>query len=780
MEKIKLTVLFTVLMSMAGLNTLAHDIEMVNADGVTIYYNFIGNNELEVTYGGTHYVYTATSIVIPASIEYEGNIYDVTRIGSHAFDRCNNLSSISIPTSVRSIGDMAFGECTSLATITIPDGVTSIETMAFVHCSVLSSIIIPNSVANIDTSVFYDTAWYENQPDGMIYAGKVAYGYKGTMPDNTSIVINEGTVGIAGGAFHYCKGLSSITIPDGVTNIGNQAFINCTDLTSVSIPNSVSTIGSDAFTGTPWYENQPDGLVYAGKVVYSYKGIMPDNTNVVLNEGTVGIGYSAFSYCTGLSSVTIPNSVIRIQDYAFYGCVNLTSIDIPNSVTSIEINAFSDCKSLSSITIPNSITKIIGSFSGCTGLTNVNIPSSVTIIGQSAFSGCTELTNVNIPSSVTIIGLSAFSGCTELTSVVIPNSVKKIGEGAFKNCSNLTSVNILSNIKKIESGTFNNCEKLSSINIPNSVTSIEARAFQSCYNLTSIEIPSNVTTIAAGAFMSTGLTSIRIPANVANIENNPFTYCYSLNSIEVDSNNPYYDSRNDCNAIIQKGENKLISGCCNTIIPNGVKTIGRSAFAGCIYLTSVSIPNSVSNIGLGAFMYSGLSSIDIPNTVNNIAADAFESCPLTYVNTGNGVTGINENTFKNCNQLTTIYIGSNVKHILSKAFNFTNSNETPVTVVSLNENPVNIDSSAFSSQSYNTGTLYVPIGTIDKYKACTGWKEFLNITDTEPSGVKSVMQRTDVTMKDIYSLDGKLISQPKQGLNIIKMNDGTTKKVVVK
>jgi hypothetical protein len=401
-----------------------------------------------------------------------------------------------------------------------------------------------------------------------------------------SVVILDGITSIGNYAFYECSNLTSVTIPNSVISIGHDAFYGCSNLTSIEIPNSVTSIGTYAFKGCT-------SLLVIGYVRYADTYLVgPVDKSLStydIKEGTKWIGENAFNGCTNLTSMTIPNSVINIGEYAFNGCTSLTSIEIPNSIISIGQAAFSGCTSLSSIEIPNSVISIgQAAFADCTSLTSVTIPNSVTSIGIVAFGGCTGLTSVTIPNSVTSIGNRAFLSCTSLTSVTIGSGVTSIGWSAFEDCSGLTSVTIGNSVTSIGAGAFFGCTGLTSITIPNSVTSIEGGAFEYCASLTSIEIPNSVTSIG----------------------NDAFAYCSGLTSISVDSDNAIYDSRNNCNAIIESATNTLIAGCQNTVIPNSVTSIANQAFSGCTGLTSVVISKSITNIGDYAFAYcTGLESV---------------------------------------------------------------------------------------------------------------------------------------------------------------------------
>ena len=270
----------------------------------------------------------------------------------------------------------------------------------------------------------------------------------------------------------------------------------------------------------------------------------------------------------------------------------------------------------------------VGGYSG-----NIVIPESVMYDGKSY--------------SVTSIGEEAFDDCSGLTSVTIPNSVISIGDRAFAGCSGLTTITIPNSVTSIGYGTFSYCEGLKSITIPNSVTSIDNGAFSNCKGLTSITIPNSVTSIESA-----------------------FQDCTSLTSIKVESGNPKYDSRNECNAIIETSSNTLIAGCKTTIIPNSVTSIGEEAFWGCSGLITITIPNSVTSIGNDAFVgCSGLTSMNIPSSVTSIGFQAFDYCiGLTSVTIPNSVTFIDNSAFRGCKGLTSITIPNSVTSIDGNPF----------------------------------------------------------------------------------------------------------------
>jgi len=330
-----------------------------------------------------------------------------------------------------------------------------------------------------------------------------------------------------------------------------------------------------------------------------------------------------------LTSVTFPSSLISIGEAAFYGCERLTSVTIPANVTSISDNSFRLCKSLASIQVEDGNTKY-DSRNDCnaiiekenntliSGCKNTVIPDNVTSIGVWAFEGISGLTSVTIPNSVTSIGAWSFAG-SGLTSLAIPASVTTIDNDAFTNCSNLASIQVADG-----NTTFDSRD--------NSKAIIETATNTLIRASNTTVIPSSVSSIGYRAFGGSGITSITIPSTITSIEYMAFAQCKDLESISVESGNTKYDSRNNCNAIIETETNTLIAGCKNTIIPNTVTTIGQYAF-GALGLTSITIPGSVTSIDHVAF-WGNIELADVycnAESVPNTETDAFSSVQIEQV-----------------------------------------------------------------------------------------------------------------------------------------------------
>ena len=325
-----------------------------------IYYDVL-DNEAIVTCKHVDfedYIYSdyTGDVTIPSTVTHNGTTYSVTSIGGFAFINCIGLTSVKIPNSVTSIGWAAFYGCTGLSNIIIPNSVTTIGVEAFYGCTGLSDIIIPNSVTTIETDAFFGCTGLSSIiiPNSVTVIGDRPFS---NCSGVTSIIVDSGnerydsrnncnaiietasntlisgcqntiipnTVkNIGNFAFEGQNELNAIDIPNSITFIGEYAFNYCSGLKSVIIPNTVTTIGSYAFSGTTWYDNQPDGLVYAGLVAYGYKGTMPEDT-IIIREGTYGIAGCAFRD-SRLTSVTIPNSITNIGNDAFYNCFHLKDV----------------------------------------------------------------------------------------------------------------------------------------------------------------------------------------------------------------------------------------------------------------------------------------------------------------------------------------------------------------------------------------------------------------------------------------------------------------------
>ncbi len=372
----------------------------------------------------------------------------LTEIGGATFRECVKLESIVIPENVTSIGTMAFMGDNSLKSIVIPESVKKVGTAAFCSCPKLSDISFPDGLEYVGMSGFYDTKWYRDHADGMIYIGKVAYNWKGDMPENTVIDIKPGTVSVSYGCFSGCENLVGVTIPEGVVDIGWDAFSGCKNLKSIILPKTVEFIG-------PWAFKNCTGL-----------------SEVILSENLKELYYGVFAGCTSLTGITLPGGVTSIPPYTFDGCTNLSDIRTGGNIESVGNDAFKDTAWYNSqpdgvvyfdraaygwkgdmpentfVTIkPGTVSLSPYCFGSEAGedrydnLVGISLPDGLKIIGENAFTRCGNLRSVTVPDGVGEIENFTFAYCFGLESVTIPNSVEKISSYAFYYCNSLKGIN---------------------------------------------------------------------------------------------------------------------------------------------------------------------------------------------------------------------------------------------------------------------------------------------------------------------------------------------------
>ena len=690
-----------------------------------------------------------TSVIIPDSVTIiEGDSFEdcsklesvtipnsVTSFGSDAFRNCRSLTSVTIPDGIKKIDVGVFENCSSLTSISIPDSVTSIGWYAFGGCTSLTDLKLSKSISSMESSAFSGCTALEEVriPSGMSTVGSYAFQNCRSLK---FVYIPSSVTMVGYGAFYGCgrdlaicfEGGSSA--PSGWDTNWNYSYDNNNYLSFThTLLNGLNNTGKTA-SGFYWFEyggGEMEIIAYSGNAA---KVIIPETIN---GKPVKYIRENAFHSNTAMVSVTLPSTLSYIGENAFQNCDNLLEVINKSALTitagtttngRVAYNAkivhdgesvvyelegyvfFDDGNNIYLMKYMGTETELVlpltcnekayriyqYAFENNTDIQSVIISNGVTSIGAYAFNGCSNMTSITIGNAVTSIGNSAFEDCKSLTSVAIPDSVTSIGMRAFQNCTRLTCASLSNAVTSIGSSTFYGCSGLTGIDIPNNVTSIGSSAFYGCSGLTSIDIPNNVTSIGSSAFSGcTGLTSIDIPDCVTRIESSAFGNCPKIESITVSNGNTKYYSVENC--LIEKNTNVLVLGCKNSVIPNGVTSIGSYAFYGCSGLTSITIPDGVTSIGKSAFeKCRSLTSIAIPDSVNNIDASAFAYCDgLVNISLSNNITSISSDTFYYCSNLKSITIPSGVTSIGGAAFQYCSSLRS----VTLPDTLMTIGSSAF-------------------------------------------------------------------------------------
>lgn len=779
-------------------------LESIEVSRDNAFYDSRDNCNAIIETGTNKLIAGCKNTIIPANIKC---IYD------WSFSGHIGLTSVHIPASLTQIGECAFYDC-MLETITVDSNNpvydsrnncnAIIETATNTLIKGSSNTVIPNEVEIIGYAAFK----------------------KSTI---ANVKLPASLKEMREYCFENCTNLTEINIPEGVVSVGLGAFMNCENLSVINIPESMNSLGGSAFVNTSWMNSQPNGVLYLSDFVIGVKGKNLSGT-VTIKDGVKVIAGYALSNQSNMTNVILPSSLKRIDENAFYNS-GLTSINIPENVEMGE-SLFSNCSNLTDVVInEGTITIPKTAFYQCKSLKSVRLPESITTIANEAFWGCTELAEINWPSNVKSIGNRAFCNCYKIKSITLPDVLQEIGYQTFAGCESITEITIPESLKEIKGYSFEACEKLQTIyfNAIDCVTKdcvntpfrdighpvkvvcgdkVEnINDFMFAYSdLGEIELKS-VKRIKYGAFEGChDLKYIMITKSVIEVECHAFGFAYNLETIEVDSENPVYDSRGYCNAIIETETNTLIRGCKNTIIPNSVETLGKNSFYGCKKLKSIVIPESVTFLDCIVFAScSGLKELVCLNPQPPLCADNtfgdgdgsdLVDCALKVPN-GSKESYMEAHSWEPFFMVIDEFENENVTVVKDKAvFSIPvdeenvsykisiYSDETMTDLISAEEYAVSDTDNVYfntiivSLSDLENGVYYYNIiglnaagNSVSSYAG-----EFkLNLV----SGIADVIGETPCEVVR-YNDKGLIVKSPVTGLNIIIMSDGSVKKEIVK
>lgn len=535
-----------------------------------------------------------------------------------------------------------------------------------------------------------------------------AYDFSAKTGNGTDIFYNinpDGkTVTVTYGGSKY--NVSSLEIPqevshDGVTYtvtaIGNKAFQEA-KVNTITLPNTITEFQSYAFCLSSIREfNYPSNLKYIRSRVFDGTQI----NNGDLPEGLETIEEGAFAR-TRIKELYLPPTLTTIESMAFYGCDYISEVAIPGSVRIISRSAFSNCRSLSKVTFGEGVEELEGACFEYTPLSEIEIPSSVTILGQSCFAG------------------------NKIKELILPNTIRSIGESCFYSSSELESITFSSGLTELPASVCKDCNNLYKINIPEGITKIGIYAFENCRTLSHITLPQSLTELGDRVFSGSGIVDFVLPPNVKTINARLFEYCDNLTDVTVTSN-------------ISRIEEHAFANCNhirNVLLPDKLEYLDEYAFSGCSSLETINIPSSLTSLRHATFWgCTKLRKLQIPEGVKELQLYLFQGCvTLEELELPKSLEKIDNGFIDGCESLKKLVLYNNVDMVAQGAFNGCPSLQE----IHLYRAVLPTCRQATSTvqpviPADNNCTLYVPVGSVESYKASEYWNTFKNIVGEEIS-----------------------------------------------
>ncbi len=735
-----------------------------------IYYQYVDKEALtvEVTYETTSFNYYTSSVVIPSTVVHDGTEYTVIGIGENAFRHSPELTAITLPEGITYMSVNACYECTALIDIDFPSTLTAIGDYAFYACSALTSLTIPATITSIGKYSFSNcsslsTVTFEDGEDELFFNDYAIF----TSSSLTSVYLgrnlNYDDPSISHGIFYGYTNLKDITISESVTTLGKQLFYN-TAIETITLPKSITDIGDYTFS-------------YCSRL-----------KTVIISEGMTKLGRFTFSNCAALTDILLPEGLINMGYSAFSSCTALEEVAIPSTVTSAE-SAFNGCTKLKTVKLPEGVAEISNSmFNSCTSLTEIDLPSSIGDVGNYAFAYCTNLERVTFMEGENsyYMGMYAFSGCVRLNSILLPSNVRYIGSGGFYNCTGLKKV-VFPNQTGNNSSPFQGCSSLEEVILcaqSQSLNSyISANQFNGCTSLAKIYVLSDVAPNVANANAFTNV---------------PTETCVVY--VPVGSRESYIDEDSKWSVfanIVELSEPLPVTYCVGNVTTESAQINGLVA-VGSIDVTEV------------GFEY-WAEGDDTPTVI--VVSNSFTATDELHATLADLAYGMTYTYRVYAKTASETFYGDEVTFTLpidgAKVFTLEASSITGTTAV-LNGRLVLPDDESVAEQGFEywaeggetqsvtvsgnslTYTLenltpettytYYAFATLASGSTIYGEEvEFTTLEATE-TGITNVEANglDDENIEGYYTPDGRAIGAPQRGVNIIRYNDGTTKKVLIK